>query len=194
LARARRGRAGPGIVGGGAGERAEIAEAFHGAASSRRQVMFVSGEAGIGKTTLVDTALDDRRRATDPPPLIGRGQCVEQYGGGEPYMPVLEALAALCRGSDGRYVEAALARYAPAWLLQVLGLRAPAAAATASTHEHTLHRLAASVDALSAEMPLVLVLEDVQWSDHATLDLLSVLAQRRGAARLLVLCTLRPAD
>jgi predicted ATPase len=46
----------------------------------------------------------------------------------------------------------------------------------------------------SSERLLVLVLEDVQWSDHATLDLLSVLAQRRGPARLLILCTLRPAD
>lgn len=184
----------PGVVVGRARERAEIADAFHVAASARRQVMFVSGEAGIGKTTLVDTALDDRRRATDPPPLIGRGQCIEQYGGGEPYMPVLEALAAVCRGSDGPHVEAALARYAPDWLLPVLGLTAPGVAVTASTHEHTLHRLASSVDALSAERLLVLVLEDVQWSDHATLDLLSVLAQRRGPARLLILCTLRPAD
>jgi DNA-binding winged helix-turn-helix (wHTH) protein len=184
----------PGVVVGRARERAEIADAFHVAASARRQVMFVSGEAGIGKTTLVDTALDDRRRATDPPPLIGRGQCIEQYGGGEPYMPVLEALAAVCRCSDGPHVEAALARYAPDWLLRVLGLPASGVAATASTHEHTLHCLAASVDALSAERLLVLVLEDVQWSDHATLDLLSVLAQRRRPARLLILCTLRPAD
>src|SRR5262249_11231014 len=169
LARARRGRAGPGIVVGRARERAEIAEAFHGAASSRRQVMFVSGEAGIGKTTLVDTALDDRRRATGPPPLIGSGQCIEQYGGGEPYMPVPGARAAGCRGWDGRHVEAVLARYAPDWLLGVLGLPASGVAATGSTHEHTLHQLATSVDALSAETPLVLVLEDVQWSDHATL-------------------------
>jgi DNA-binding winged helix-turn-helix (wHTH) protein len=184
----------PGIVVGRARERGEIADALHDAASARRQVMFVSGEAGIGKTTLVDIALDDRRRVTGPQSLIGRGQCIEQHGGGEPYLPVLEALAALCRGANARHVEAALARHAPDWLLQALGLPASGVAATASTHEHTLHRLAASVDALAAEMPLVLVLEDVQWSDQATLDLLSLLAQRRGPARLLVLCTLRPAD
>src|SRR5262245_21324800 len=109
-------------------------------------------------------------------------------------MPFREALAAVCRGSYGRHVEAVLARYAPDWLLGVLGLPASGVAATGSTHEHTLHQLATSVDALSAETPLVLVLEDVQWSDHATLDLLSVLAQRRGPAHLLILCTLRPAD
>src|SRR5262249_38755625 len=96
--------------------------------------------------------------------------------------------------SNGRHVEAALARHAPDWLLRVLGLPASSVAAAPSTHEHTLHQLAAGIDALSAEMPLVLVLEDVQWSDHATLDLVSVLAQRRGPARLLVLCPLPPAD
>src|SRR6185436_5754509 len=67
-------------------------------------------------------------------------------------------------------------------------------ATAASTHEHTLHMLAASLDALAAAIPLVLILEDVQWSDYATLDLLSVIAQRRDPARLLVLCTLRSAD
>ena len=40
----------------------------------------------------------------------------------------------------------------------------------------------------------MLVLEDVQWSDYSTLDLLAVVARRREPARLLVLCTLRPAD
>jgi len=185
----------PGVVVGRASELAEIADAFRGAANGRRQVVFVSGEAGIGKTTLVDAALEDLRRATGPPPLIGRGQCVEQYGGGEPYLPVLEAMAAICRGSDGRRVEAVLIQHAPDWLLRALGLAAPSiVGATASTHEHTLHKLAASIDALSAEIPLVLALEDLQWSDHATLNLLSVLAQSRAPARLLVLCTLRPAD
>jgi len=54
--------------------------------------------------------------------------------------------------------------------------------------------LAASLGALAKRIPLVLVLEDVHWSDYSTLDLLSVLARRREPARLLVLCTLRPVD
>src|SRR5262249_56157406 len=69
-----------------------------------------------------------------------------------------------------------------------------AATPAADTHEHTLHMLAASPGALAKRIPLVLVLEDVHWSDYSTLDLLSVLARRREPARLLVLCTLRPVD
>src|SRR5258708_5599465 len=82
--------------------------AFRAAASGRREVMFVSGEAGTGTPPLVDAALGDLRRTTDPPPVIGPGPCVEQYGGGEPYLPVLEAMATICRGADGRRAEAVL--------------------------------------------------------------------------------------
>ena len=61
--------------------------------------MFVTGEPGIGKTTLVETFLAQiaRRAAL----RIGRGQCVEQYGAGEAYLPVLEALGRLGRAAGG---------------------------------------------------------------------------------------------
>jgi predicted ATPase len=57
-----------------------------------------------------------------------------------------------------------------------------------------LRELIEAVDALSAEAPLVLVLEDLHWSDSATIDLLAMLARRRDPARLLILATYRPAD
>jgi len=61
-----------------------------------RQLLFVTGEAGLGKTTLVEaflTALE-----ASGPLWIGRGQCLDHYGAGEAYLPVLEALGRLCRG------------------------------------------------------------------------------------------------
>lgn len=178
-------------------EHAAIREWLAAATSGRRQIGFVTGEAGIGKTTLVDVVLRDLRRTHGPRLRIGRGQCVEHFGGGEPYLPVLEALADLRRGSDRANVEASLRPHAPGWLLRVMrlhGEEVDRVEPPSSTHEHTLHRLAASLDALAAELPLVLVFEDVQWSDYSTLDLLSVLARRRESAQLLVICTLRPAD
>jgi DNA-binding winged helix-turn-helix (wHTH) protein len=185
-----------GVVVGRARERTEIAEWLRAATSGRRQIGFVTGESGIGKSTLVDTVLRDLGRAFGEKPRIARGQCVEHYGAGEPYLPVLDALASLYRGPDGPVVEMSLRDHAPDWLLDAIGL--PAArrvdGAEPATHEHTLHKLVATFDALAADTPLVLVLEDVQWSDYSTLDLLSVMAHRRERARLLVLCTLRPAD
>lgn len=187
-----------GTVVGRVRERATIAGWLRAARSGRRQVVFIAGEAGIGKTTLVDMVVGELRRAPGAACRIARGQCIEHFGGGEPYLPVLEALAELCRGDGGEEAGAALGKRAPDWVLRALGLDASGVerdgATTAGTHDHTLHMLAASLDALAAEVPLVLVLEDLQWSDHATLDLVSVISQRRDPARLLVLCTLRSAD
>jgi len=65
----------------------------------QRRIIFVTGEAGIGKTTLVQAFLN--LIAQKGTIRLGRGQCIEQYGTGEPYMPVLEALTRLCREPGG---------------------------------------------------------------------------------------------
>jgi hypothetical protein len=54
--------------------------------------------------------------------IIGRGQCIEQYGAGEPYMPVLEALTRLGHGPEGEQLIATLRRLAPTWLAQMPAL------------------------------------------------------------------------
>src|SRR5262249_31144047 len=81
-------------------ERGQIAEWLGAARSGHRQMAFITGEAGIGKTTLVDAALRELRRASGDACSIARGQCVEHFGGGEPYLPVLDAPPGLCRGSN----------------------------------------------------------------------------------------------
>ena len=53
---------------------------------------------------------------------------------------------------------------------------------------------AEGLEALSAERPLVLMLEDLHWSDASTVEVLALLARRRDPARLLVLGTYRPVD
>jgi len=176
-------------------ELATILEWVAAARNGRRQIGFISGEAGIGKTTLVDAVVRELARA-DADWRSARGQCVEHFGGGEPYLPVLDAISGLCRGAGAASVRATLAETAPGWMLAILD--APVADGGASpieaTHEHTLHKLAATLEALAADRLLLLVFEDVHWSDYATLDLLSVLAQRRERAALAILCTLRPSD
>ena len=101
-------------------ELASLHAAFTRAQRGERQIAFVSGEAGIGKTTLVDRLLDQVRASG--PVQIGRGQCLDQHGAGEAYLPVLEALGQLCRGQGGEQVVAVLRRYAPMWLVQLPGL------------------------------------------------------------------------
>ena len=168
------------------------------AQQGERQVGFVTGEAGLGKTTLVDAGC--AWMAAAGPLRLGRGQCLHHHGAGEAYLPVLEALGQLCRGPQGAELVAQLAQYAPTWLLQMPAFLSPADVeelhrrVLGATQERMLRELAEALDVLTAELLLVLVLEDLHWGDAATLDLLAYLAQRRGPARLLVLGTYRPAE
>ena len=87
------------------------------ASEGRRQCAMLSGEAGIGKTTVVDLFV-----ASLPTPSevgIGRGQCVDLYGEGEPYLPMLEALGQLGQSPHREALRTVLQRYAPTWLSQL---------------------------------------------------------------------------
>jgi hypothetical protein len=93
---------------------------FQRAATGDRQLVFVSGEVGIGKTTVLDLWL--ARCVTERDVRMARGQCVEHAGEGEPYLPLLDALGQLGRGPAGGELLAVLRRYAPMWLMQLPGL------------------------------------------------------------------------
>lgn len=168
------------------------------AMNRQRQLVFVTGEPGIGKTALVEAFLARISKVENL--RIGHGQCVEQYGAGETYLPVLEALGRLGREPRGDEVVRVLKQHAPTWLVQLSGLvsdedlEAVQRRAYGATRERMLRELAEGLDAVSAEVPLILVLEDLHWSDSATIDLLAMLARRREPSRLLVLATYRPAD
>jgi DNA-binding winged helix-turn-helix (wHTH) protein len=79
-----------------------------------RQFVFVTGEAGIGKTALVDEFL---AAASQGDTRVMGGGCVEGYGGTEPYYPVLDALGRLCRGAGGEQAKTALVSIAPTWAI-----------------------------------------------------------------------------
>jgi predicted ATPase len=180
-------------------ELALLEKAFARARRGERQIIFVSGEAGIGKTTLVDHFLEAVQAGH--PVRVGRGQCIEQHGAGEAYLPVvLDALGQLCRAQGGDQVLGVLRRYAPMWLVQLPGLLEAAELETCqrqvygSSRERMLREFVEVFDRLAAETAIILVFEDLQWSDVSTLELLSYLAQRRGQARLQIIGTYRSAD
>jgi DNA-binding winged helix-turn-helix (wHTH) protein/predicted ATPase len=161
-----------------------------------QQIVFVTGEAGIGKTALVDTFVHSI--AADRRIRIGRGQCLEQYGTSEAYLPLLEAIGRLCR-EHGKLVDL-LRTHAPMWLLQLPSLVSAAdreilnREVLGASRERMLREVGGALGALAADLPLVLILEDLHWSDYSTLDLISYLARQRQAVQLLVIGTYRPAE
>ncbi len=189
---------GAGLVVGRAAELACLWDLLEGARRAVRRVVFVTGEAGVGKSAVVEAFVEEARRQGGL--WIGTGQCIEQYGAGEPYLPVLEAFDRLCRQPDGSRLVDLLAREAPTWLVQMPGLLAGADRQSlqqrviGSTSERMLREMSQAISAMTVDRTLILVLEDLHWSDHSTLDLLVSLARRPEPARLLVICTWRPAE
>jgi len=188
------------LVVGRSAELRQLAACFAKACSGERQLVFVTGPAGIGKTTLVEAFLESRSvHDVGRPVWVGRGGCVTQHGPREAYMPVLEAIDRLARRPDAAGFVDLLRRMAPTWLAQLpwlLGDDAEQLRRTleAARSERMLREFAILTEALTAEVPLVLVLEDLHWSDASTVDLLSLLAQRHEPARLLIVATYRPAE
>ena len=168
------------------------------AREGRRQCALLSGEAGIGKTTVVDLFVASL--PTPPDVGVGRGHCVDLYGAGEPYLPLLEALGQLGQSPHRDALRSVLQRYAPTWAVHLPTLCSDSERERLQrqlpdvTPVRMLRELAEALDVLTRTTPLVLVLEDLHWSDGATVNVLTYLAQRRDPARLLVLGTYRPAD
>jgi DNA-binding winged helix-turn-helix (wHTH) protein/tetratricopeptide (TPR) repeat protein len=172
--------------------------AFQSAKDRWRTTVFVTGEAGAGKTTLVDVFLEGASASGRV--LVGSGACVEQYGSGQAYLPVLEAIAVLCRVRGTERVMDVFARHAPTWLVQLPGVARPdrlddlQRRAAGATQARTLCELADALEALSIDSPVVLVFEDLHWTDPSTAELIAFLGNRREPAQLLIVGTYRPGE
>lgn len=158
------------------------------AAASQRQVVFIAGETGIGKTALADAFAHDTAAAHSA--MIARGQCVRGFMK-EEYYPVMEALSQLCASGDGERVCAILARMAPAWLAAI-GRVSDAPVSRPGTPDRTLADLCAALEEIASSRALALIFEDIHWADQATLGLVSAPARRRAPSRLMIIATCRP--
>jgi predicted ATPase/DNA-binding winged helix-turn-helix (wHTH) protein len=175
----------------------ELDRHLRAASTGRREMVFVVGEPGIGKTSLVDAF---QRTCAASGISVARGQSVEGFAGKEPYYPLLEALGQLARGRSRTLVVETLTRNAPTWLIQFPALVQPNQHAAlqreivGATRERMVRELCEALEIITLAAPLVLILEDLHWVDQSTVDFLSAIARRREPARLLVVGTLRPAD
>ncbi len=175
-------------------ELARLDAALAQASAGRRQTLFVTGEAGIGKTALVETFIAARPAEV----WAVQGRCIDQYGTGEAYLPILEALEQLARRVGAATIAPVLLRFAPMWLAQLPWLAHdvdPAAlrrAVADATAQRMLREIAHALEVLAADRTIVLWLEDLHWSDPSSLDFVSFLAGRRDPARLLLIGSLRP--
>jgi DNA-binding winged helix-turn-helix (wHTH) protein/tetratricopeptide (TPR) repeat protein len=176
----------------------QLHDAFTTAMHGRRQILFITGEAGIGKTALMDVFLQEAILGANV--QIARGQCVEGFGGKEAYYPLLDALGQLLQDPNGGSMVHALAKRAPTWLAQFPYLvnadqrEALEKEIIGATRERMVREICEMIEAITEQNPLILCLEDLHWVDPSTLDFISALARGRGPARLLLVGTYRPVD
>jgi len=170
------------------------------AVNGKGGVVFITGEPGIGKTSLSDEFL--RRARTRFPGLsVSRGRCVEQYGTGEAYLPFLDAIGGLLGGPARERLASIMRTSAPTWCSQL-----PAAFASTSametlqqetigaTKDRMMRELGDALGIFAATSPVVLLLEDLHWADPSSVDLLRHLCQRIGRQGMLIAGTFRPED
>ncbi|MGY1617413.1 BTAD domain-containing putative transcriptional regulator [Geodermatophilus sp. SYSU D00691] len=181
-----------GLVGRGE-ELAVIGRLLAGTAAGHGRVLLVAGEPGVGKTRLAEEAA---RLAAASGTRVSWGRCWEGEGAPAlwPWVQVLRALLGEPPGDrpdDGP----AAARSELARLLPELAEAPPASAVPAGSVEATRFRLYDAVTGLlertAAGRPLLVVLDDLHWSDVPSLQLLVLLAGRVAGARLMVLATHR---
>jgi predicted ATPase/DNA-binding winged helix-turn-helix (wHTH) protein len=165
------------------------------ALAGHRQVVFITGEAGIGKTTFVQMATERmKHHGMD----VLHCSCNELFGTHEAFLPLIEALHEQCRGADGASLIKSLREHAPTWLAQMPDfLREEDRTAFhhevfGATRERMLREFGFLMESLAAKRPRVIILEDLHWSDVATVDVLSRIARRDRKAAMLVLATYRP--
>jgi serine/threonine protein kinase len=165
------------------------------------RVVFITGEPGIGKTSLSDEFLR-RARKQQQGLLITRGRCVEQYGTGEAYLPFLDAMSELLLQAPGRERIAAVMRtYAPTWCMELPtafvstgSLEKLQQETIGATKERMMREMGDALGVLATASPIVLLLEDLHWADPSSVDLLRHLSQRIATQRLLIAGTFRPED
>lgn len=162
------------------------------------QLVLVAGELGVGKSTLVQQFLT--RLLATAPMWVGQGQCIDHAGPGEAYLPLLQALSHLARGPGGERLIAALRQMAPMWLVQLpmlvqaSELEMLQRQVQGASQARMIRELGDVLGAVSRDTVLVLVLEDLHWSDASTVDGLASLARRAEGLRLLLVGTYRPAE
>ena len=174
-------------------EKAALRDEYTEAISGRSRMICISGEPGIGKTTLVEDFLSELSRGDSH--LIARGRCSERLAGAEAYLPILDALENLLQNDPGGVIHSAFEQHAPSWRRQIAPFdTGPGAPPPVPSQERLKRELVAFLAEVTSTTPLVFFIEDIHWADASTVDLLAYAVTRLSSHRLLTIITFRPSE
>ncbi|KKK04591.1 LuxR family transcriptional regulator [Micromonospora sp. HK10] len=173
-------------------ELAELRAALGRARAGEPVTVLVGGEAGVGKTRLLE---EFRAHVAAAGARMLVGQCLELGEAGLPFAPFAAVLREVLR-RDGPApfagYEAEFARLVPELARVPAAVAVPAGLPASDTPRGYLFDLVCELfGRIAEERPLVLVIEDLHWADRSTRDLIGFLVRAARAARLLLVCTYR---
>ena len=182
-------------------ERAALRSGFESAAAGSGLLLCVTGEPGLGKTTLVEELprrIGGRRPDARASPA---GGVPSGWRATEAYLPFLEALDSLLQGAGGAAAAQVMKTVAPTWYVQLAPVAADdptlarvLAEAKEASQERRKRELGVFFHEVSRRQPLVVFLDDIHWADPSSVDLLAYLGSRCAGLRLLLVLTYRPSD
>jgi DNA-binding SARP family transcriptional activator len=173
------------------GERAQLVDRLEQSAAGTGHAAFIQGEAGIGKSRLVEELIAEARRSKVRL-LVGHAHESERI---LPFGPWVEAIDGAGLAADG----SALADLPPSSIAVLSRLFPGLPGGSADEHAPGHYRrlfeaLRVLLARTAAQRPLLVVLEDLQWADDMSLRLLAFLARRLGDLPVMIVGTAREED
>ena len=173
---------------------ATLRQALSSVDGGRGVLLCVTGEGGIGKTTVVEAFLDEVSSESRPR-RIARGRCSERLAGTEAYLPFLESLESLFHDDGENSPSHLMRQVAPSWYFHLKPASTEESPPRrANSPERMKRELSTFLESLSEHESLLLLLEDLHWADVSTVDLLAHLADRFDRMRVMIVVTYRPEE
>lgn len=177
----------------------QLSQSWESAQRGDKQIVFLQGEAGQGKTALLNHWLEQQfTENTDH--LVATVACFDQRGSSEPYLPILDALSSLLKRPQQDAIKQQLRQYAPSWFFQIPSLVQAEDKALLQqelfgvTTQRMLREFVDFIESLTQTNAVLLCIEDLHWCDVASLDLLVSLSQRRDFSRFMLLGSFRASE
>ena len=177
----------------------KLDECWSKALNGDTSILFVSGEVGFGKSTLIAYWLNEQTK-TSSRYLFASVSCFNQHDSSEPYLPILTALSNLLKDPQHLTIKPLLRQYAPSWLLQMPSLldqqeqEALKKELFGVTKQRMLREFVDFIEATTQNTPLLLCIEDLHWCDNASLDLIMALAKRASLKQFMLLGSVRTSE
>ncbi|HZV13215.1 MAG TPA: AAA family ATPase, partial [Candidatus Kapabacteria bacterium] len=168
--------------------------------SGKGSILFLTGEAGLGKTTLVH----EWQKTITSPALFAEADCSipignVDVGAMEALQPWADVIARLQTVANNFDLTKIIEDSSPAWKWALMDddvtkHKEPSGNPNASNQQQLFQQYVNLLSGISAETPLVIFLDDVHWADASSISLLFYISRQITDKRILVVATYRPEE